>query len=63
MAEYGVGGLVAAGVGVAVIKKLGLLGIILAFGKKFFVLGLLAFAAIGRWVKGLFGRRDDDLEV
>ena len=63
VAEYGVGGLVAAGVGVAVIKKLGFLGIILAFGKKFFVLGLLAFAAIGRWVKGLFGRKDNDLEV
>ncbi len=53
-AEYGVAGLVAAGVGAAAVKKLGLLGIILAFGKKFFVLILAALAMIGAWINRRF---------
>jgi uncharacterized membrane-anchored protein len=53
-AEFGVAGLVAAGVGVAAAKKLGLLAIILAFGKKFFLLVLLAFAGAGTWIKRRF---------
>ncbi|QAY79565.1 DUF2167 domain-containing protein [Sphingosinicella sp. BN140058] len=56
-AEFGVGGLVAAGVGVAAAKKLGLLGIILAFGKKFIVLLLAGGAAIAGAVRRLFGGR------
>lgn len=61
-AEYGLAGLVAAGAGVAAAKKLGLLGIILAFGKKFFVLILIALAAAGRWAVSLIGRGKDRLD-
>lgn len=53
-ADYGIAGLVAAGVGVAAVKKLGLFGIILAFGKKFIVLILAAVAMIGAWVNRRF---------
>ena len=56
-AAYGLAGLVAAGVGLAVVKKLGLLGIILAFGKKAFVVILAVFAAIGRWFSSKFGKK------
>lgn len=55
-ADYGVAGLVAAGMGAAAAKKLGLLGAILAFGKKFIVLILGAFAIAGNWVRKFFGR-------
>lgn len=61
VAEFGVGGLVAAGVGVAAAKKLGILGVLLAFGKKFFVFIFIAIAAAWRWLGGLFRRREDDL--
>jgi uncharacterized membrane-anchored protein len=54
-AEYGLAGLVAAGAGVAVAKKLGLLGIILAFGKKFLVVIIALLAGIFAW----FRRRSD----
>ncbi|HEY0085158.1 MAG TPA: DUF2167 domain-containing protein [Allosphingosinicella sp.] len=53
-AEYGVAGLVAAGVGVAAAKKLGLLAIVLGFGKKFLILILAAFGGVGAWVKRRF---------
>ena len=56
-AAYGLAGLVAAGLGLAVVKKLGLLGIILAFGKKAVVLIVAAFAAIGRWFSSRFGKK------
>jgi uncharacterized membrane-anchored protein len=55
-AAYGLAGLVAAGLGLAAAKKLGLLAIILAFGKKGIVLVLAAFAAIGRWFSSIFGK-------
>jgi uncharacterized membrane-anchored protein len=58
-AGYGLAGLVAAGAGVAAAKKLGLLAILLGFGKKFIVLILIAGAAIGRWAIGLIGRGKD----
>lgn len=58
-AEYGLAGLVAAGVGVAAAKKLGFLALVLGFGKKFIILLLVAGAAIGRWAKGLFGKPKD----
>lgn len=57
-AEVGIAGLVAAGAGVAVAKKLGLLALILAFGKKFLVIFLAAFAGIGAWIKRKLGRED-----
>ncbi|WP_162233296.1 DUF2167 domain-containing protein [Sphingomonas sp. Leaf33] len=61
-AEYGLAGLVAAGVGAAAVKKLGLLAIILAFGKKFFVLVIAAVAAGGRYLFGRIGKpKDPDL--
>ena len=53
-ADYGVAGLVAAGVGLAAAKKLGLLAIILAFGKKFLILILAVFGGLGTWVKRRF---------
>ncbi|MET1112326.1 MAG: DUF2167 domain-containing protein [Allosphingosinicella sp.] len=54
-ADYGLAGLVAAGAGVAVAKKVGLIGIILAFGKKFLILILAFGAGIIAWVKRKFG--------
>lgn len=55
-ADFGVAGLVAAGVGVAAAKKLGLLAIILGFGKKLIVLVAIAGAAVLNWLRRLFGR-------
>lgn len=61
-AEYGIGGLVAAGVGVAAAKKLGILAILLKFG-KFIVVGLLALGAVLRnKIAGLFGFGRDEGE-
>jgi uncharacterized membrane-anchored protein len=57
LAEYGVGGLVAAGVGVAIAQKLGLLGVILLFAKKFIAVILAAFAGGAAWVRRLVGRK------
>lgn len=56
-AGYGIAGLIAAGAGVAAVKKLGLLGIILAFGKKFIVVIIAAFGGIAAWARNLFGGR------
>jgi uncharacterized membrane-anchored protein len=65
-AEYGVGGLVAAGAGLVIAKKLGLLAI---FGKFFIsflkpiLVGIaVAFAAFKNRIMGLFGRKTDELE-
>lgn len=56
-AEYGIAGLVAAGAGAAVAKKVGLLAVIAKFG-KFIVIGLVAlFAAFRNAIGGLFGRK------
>jgi uncharacterized membrane-anchored protein len=52
-AEYGVAGLVAAGLGAAAVKKLGLLGLILAFGKKAFVFIIAGGAALFGWVRNM----------
>lgn len=62
-AEYGLAGLVAAGAGAAAAKKLGLLAVILAFGKKF--IGLIAIAAIALFgaATRLFKRRREEQEV
>lgn len=59
-AGYGLAGLVAAGAGVAVAKKAGLLAIILAFGKKAIALVAVAFAFLWRKIQGLLGRRKEE---
>jgi uncharacterized membrane-anchored protein len=60
-AGYGIAGLIAAGAGAVAVKKLGLLGLILAFGKKAFILIAAGFAALAAWFRrtfaGLFGRK------
>ncbi|HEY7810790.1 MAG TPA: DUF2167 domain-containing protein [Allosphingosinicella sp.] len=53
-ADYGVAGLIAAGVGVAAAKKLGLLAILLGFGKKFIILIIALFGGLGTWIKRRF---------
>lgn len=59
-AEYGVGGLVAAGVGVAAAQKLGIFAVLLKFG-KFILIGLVALIAVFRQkIAGLFGVRTND---
>ncbi len=59
-AGYGIGGLVAAGVGIAAVKKLGLLALALAFGKKFMVLLLVGAAAVWQGIKRMFGGKAAD---
>ena len=59
-ADYGVAGLIAAGAGVAAAKKVGLLGIILAFGKKFLVIIIALFAGAGAWLRRLFNRGEPE---
>ena len=61
-AEYGLAGLVAAGVGVAAVKKLGILAIVLGFGKKLFILVAVAGAAAWKRIKRIFVRDPDSLE-
>ncbi|WP_374527392.1 DUF2167 domain-containing protein [Novosphingobium sp.] len=61
-AEYGIGGLVAAGVGVAAAKKLGLLAIFAKFLKPLLVAVVVAFGALRNRIMGLFGRGRDELE-
>ncbi|HTQ15704.1 MAG TPA: DUF2167 domain-containing protein [Rhizomicrobium sp.] len=53
-AEYGIAGLVAAGIGAVVVKKLGLLAIGLVFVKKFIALILAGFAGAAAWLRRLF---------
>ena len=55
-AGYGIAGLVAAGLGVAAVKKFGLLALVLAFGKKAIVLILAAFAGVGAWFRRQWAR-------
>ena len=63
-AEYGLAGLVAAGAGVAVAKKVGLLGIIFLFLKKGIVLVLAAAAGGWAWFKRKlnFGNKEAPVE-
>lgn len=56
-AGYGIAGLIAAGAGVAAVKKLGILGLILAFGKKFIVIFIAAFGGIAAWARRMFGKK------
>jgi uncharacterized membrane-anchored protein len=55
-AEYGIAGLVAAGVGLAVAHKLGLIAVALLFAKKFVVLIGAALAGGATWFRRLFKR-------
>jgi uncharacterized membrane-anchored protein len=55
-AGYGLAGLVAAGLGLAAVKKFGLLAVILAFGKKFIIVIAAAFAGVGAWFKRQWNR-------
>jgi uncharacterized membrane-anchored protein len=54
-AEYGVAGMIAAGAGVLLAKKLGFLAILLVFAKKGLVILLAAFAWLGNWVRTRLG--------
>ena len=60
-AEFGLAGLVAAGAGVAVAKKLGLLAVLFGFGKWILAALAVAGATMRRWIAGLFGRRERDV--
>lgn len=61
-AEYGLAGLVAAGAGIVVAKKLGFLAIALGFG-KWILIGLAAAgAAVARFFRRITGRERDSLE-
>jgi uncharacterized membrane-anchored protein len=55
-AGYGVAGLVAASAGAVAAQKLGLLGILIAFGKKAFILIAAGFAAAAAWFRRTFGK-------
>lgn len=61
-AEFGVGGLVAAGVGVAVAKKLGILALLLKFIKPILIGLVVAFGAFRGKIAALFRRKEDPLE-
>ena len=54
-AEYGITGLIAAGLGVSVAKKAGLLALILGFGKKGLLLLFGAVALASAWFRRRFG--------
>lgn len=55
-AEYGVGGLVAAGLGVAVAKKLGFLALFVKFIKPLSIAVIAVFVALRKRIGGLFRR-------
>jgi uncharacterized membrane-anchored protein len=59
VAEYGVAGLIAAGVGATVAQKAGLFALILAFGKKIILFVIAGFALLWRRIRRLFGGRDE----
>jgi uncharacterized membrane-anchored protein len=61
VAEYGVAGLIAAGVGVTVAKKAGILALILGFGKKGLVLIFGAIALAGAWFRRRFGGGEEEV--
>lgn len=63
VAEYGIAGLIAASVGATVAKKAGLLALILAFGKKIIIFLIAGVAIAWRWLRGLFGRREEETDA
>ena len=63
MAEFGLAGLVAGGVGLAVAKKVGMIGLLLLFLKKGFVFLLIGAAASWKWIARKLGlRKEEDVE-
>jgi len=56
LADYGLAGLVAAGAGLVVAKKAGLLAILVIFAKKAIALIIAAFVAAAAWFKRKFRR-------
>lgn len=62
VAEYGLAGLVAAGAGVAVAKKAGILGLLLLFLKKGFVVVLAAAAGLWAFLKRKLGWSKDEAD-
>jgi uncharacterized membrane-anchored protein len=58
-AEYGVAGLVAAGVGAAALSKTGALAVILLFLKKIGIFIVAGIALLWKKIRSLFGRRDE----
>jgi uncharacterized membrane-anchored protein len=63
LAEYGIAGLITAGLGAAVVKKAGLLALILAFGKKIIIFLIAGVALLWKRIRRLFGARDDEEEA
>ena len=61
-AEYGVAGLVAAGVGAAALSKTGALAVILLFLKKIGIFIVAGIALLWKKIRGLFGHRDEGEE-
>lgn len=59
-AEYGVGGLIAAGVGLGVAKKLGIFAILLKFLKPLLIAAVAGFALLRNRIGGLFGRKAEE---
>lgn len=55
-ADFGLAGLVAGGAGLAVAKKVGLLGLLAVFLKKGIAIAIALFAGVGAWVKRRLGR-------
>ena len=60
-ADYGLAGLVAGGVGLAVAKKIGFLAVILKFGKVILIGIAAAGAAVVGFFRKMFGRRESDI--
>lgn len=63
VAEYGIAGLITAGLGAAVAKKAGLLALILAFGKKIIVFLIAGIALLWSRIRGLFGGKAEAEEA
>ena len=63
VAEYGIGGMIAAGAGLLAAKKLGLIALILAFGKKLLIPIILVFGGGWRWIKRRLGKGKGEEEV
>lgn len=57
-ASYGIAGLIAGGAAVAIAQKTGLLALLLVLAKKFFVVIIAGLAAMGSFLRKLFGGKD-----
>jgi len=56
-AAYGVAGLVAAGMGLVLAQKFGLIAVVLLFLKKGIIIVVALFAGLARWFTSLFGSK------